>query len=127
MKTFFLFISTILPAYIINFFLPLSYGNIFPPLTIIVLCYWFLHLEFGKRMILAIISSLTLDIIGFLPVGTYMLIFVCMAYACNPMKSFFSNSESRLVLALNMMMLILIFFMLVSPLSFFFASMQRLT
>ena len=61
--------------------------------------------------------GLLLDVTGFLPVGTHMLILILIAYISEPMKDFFSNNESRMVIALNVVMLMILFRLLILPVS----------
>ena len=91
--------------------------GIIPPVVVIAILYWSWRLEFGQRIILAAISGVVLDTIGFLPSGTYILILVGLAFLCEPMKTFFSNTESRLVVALSVIILVIAFRILVSPAS----------
>lgn len=117
MKTIVLLIFTIGIALILDVFFARVIGSIVPPLVIGAACYWFWRFTLGQRLVCAFVLGLLLDIMGFLPIGTYTLIFVCMAYICEPMKSFFSNTGSRMVIALNIVILMIIFRMLIAPAS----------
>ena len=92
-------------------------GGIIPPLVVMVIFYWFWHLDLGQGLLLGIISGITLDTIGFLPSGIYTFMFICTVFLCIPMKNFFSNTESRSVVMLNIIILTSVFRLLVSPLS----------
>ena len=117
MKTFiFLLLSTVAA-----FAFDVAWGHIaagiIPPVAVIALLYWFWRLDLGQRLLCAMISGAVLDTIGFLPPGTYMLILVSLAFLCEPMKTFFSNTESRMVIALNVIILVIAFRILVFPAS----------
>ena len=94
-------------------------GGIIPPIAVIVILYWFWRLDMGQRLAAGMISGVALDTIGFLPPGTYTLIFVCLAFLCEPMKTFFSNTGSRTVVVLNVVILVIAFRLSVFPASFF--------
>ena len=94
-------------------------GGIIPPVVVIVILYWFWRLDMGQRLAAGMISGVALDTIGFLPPGTYTLIFVCLAFLCEPMKTFFSNTGSRTVVVLNVVILVIAFRLSVFPASFF--------
>jgi len=96
------------------FFSPFG-GTIVPPLAVVVACFWFWRLTLIKRILLAFVFGLLLDVIGFLPMGAHTLILICMAYACELMKSFFSNNESRVVITINVVILMIIFRLLITP------------
>lgn len=115
MKTTLLLIATICFALVLDVFFPSFGGTIIPPLAVVVACYWFWRLTLAKRLLLAFVLGLLLDIIGFLPIGAHTLTLVCMAYVCESMKSFFSNNESRMVIAINVVILMIIFRLLVIP------------
>lgn len=117
MKTIFSLILTIGAAFIVDTFLAPLGGNVISPLTITTVCYWFWHLTLPRRLFLALGMGLLLDIVGFLPMGTYMLVLIAMAYICEPIKDFFSNNESGAVIALNILILMIIFRLLMSPVS----------
>ena len=117
MKTVGLIILTIALALLFDIFFTRIVGSIIPPLVIGVACYWFWRFTLGQRLVFAFVLGLFLDIIGFLPMGMHTLVFVCMAYICEPMKSFFSNTGSRVVVALNIVILIIIFRVLIVPAS----------
>ena len=91
-------------------------GNI-PPLMVIIVFYWFWRLDLGQRLLLSMVSGVILDTIGFLPSGVYTLMFVCGAVLCVPMKNFFSNTESRPVTVLSVIILTLVFRLSVVPAS----------
>ena len=92
-------------------------GSIIPPVTVIMILYWFWRLDMGQRLVLSMISGVVLDTMGFLPPGAYSLIFVCLAFLCEPMKTFFSNTGSRTVIALNVIILVIMFRLSVFPAS----------
>lgn len=92
--------------------------RIIPPFTIMALSYWFWRFDLVKRIILAFIVGLFFDVFGFLPMGAHTLIFLCTAYVCEPMKSFFSNNEARIVIGLNVFLLLIFTRLLVMPVSF---------
>lgn len=115
MKFFFL-ILTIGAALVLDIFFT-SGGSIIPPLVIGAVCYWFWRLTLHARLFLAFATGSLLDVIGFLPMGTHMIIFIVMAYICEPMKDFFSNNKSRAVIALNIIILMVIFRLLMPPIS----------
>jgi rod shape-determining protein MreD len=109
MKIIFFLILTIGTAFIFDTLLASFGGSIISPLVITVVCYWFWRLRLIERFFLALGMGLLLDVTGFLPIGTHMLILILMAYVCEPMKDFFSNNESRAVIALNVVILMIIF------------------
>ena len=92
-------------------------GGIIPPVAVIVILYWFWRLDMGQRLAMGMISGVALDTMGFLPPGTYALIFVCLAFLCEPMKNFFSNTGSRAVVVLNVVILVIAFRLSVFPAS----------
>ena len=92
-------------------------GSIIPPVAVLVILYWFWRLDMGQRLVLSMISGTVLDTMGFLPPGAYPLIFVCLAFLCEPMKTFFSNTGSRTVIALNVIILVIMFRLSVFPAS----------
>ena len=92
-------------------------GGIIPPIAVIVMLYWFWRLDMGQRLAAGMISGVVLDTMGFLPPGTYALIFVCLAFLCEPMKTFFSNTGSRTVIVLNVVILVIVFRLSVFPAS----------
>ena len=117
MKIFLSLILTIGVAFMLDIFFALPGGSIVPPLVITAVCYWFWRLTLIGRFFLALGIGLLLDVTGFLPVGTHMLILILIAYISEPMKDFFSNNESRMVIALNVVMLMILFRLLMSPAS----------
>lgn len=117
MKTIASIILTIAFALMLNIFFAPIIGSLISPLVIGVACYWFWRFVLGQRLVFAFVLGSLLDMMGFLPMGTYTLIFVCMAYVCESMKSFFSNTGSRMVMALNIIILIIIFRVLITPAS----------
>lgn len=90
-------------------------GGVLPPIAVVVICYWFWRFNLGERLVLAAVSGMFLDTIGFLPAGTYTLLLVALAWMCEPMKSFFSNTESYPVVALCTVILIIGFRIMIVP------------
>lgn len=117
MKTIFFLIISLGAGLILDLFLASFGGSIIVSLIIAVACYWFWRLTFTGRLFLAFAVGLLLDVTGFLPMGSYMLILIVMAYLCELIKDFFSNNESRTVIALNMAILIITFRLLIVPAS----------
>ena len=119
MKTFIFLLLSIASAFVFDIVWGQIAGGIIPPIAVLAILYWFWRLDLGQRIVLAIISGAILDTIGFLPSGTYMLILMGLAFICEPMKTFFSNTESRMVIALNVIILAAILRILVLPASSF--------
>lgn len=117
MKTILLLIVTIYFALVLDVFFASLGGTIVPSLAVAVICFWFWRLTLVERLFLAFVFGLLLDVIGFLPMGAHALILVCMAYVCELMKSFFSNNESRVVIVINVVILMIVFRLLVTPVS----------
>ncbi len=88
-----------------------------PPLMVAVICYWFWRFDLGERLLLALVAGVIMDTLGFLPAGTYTLLLVALAWMCEPMKSFFSNTESRPVVALCSLILLIGFRIMIVPAS----------
>ena len=92
-------------------------AGIVPPVAVIAILYWFWRINLGQRIVLAMISGAILDTVGFLPPGTYVLILTGLAFLCEPMKTFFSNTESRMVIMLNVVILVIAFRIFIFPAS----------
>ena len=118
MKTIFFLILIISVALVFDVLLAPFGSGIIPPLAIIAVCYWFWRFMFAQRLLLALGMGLLFDIIGFLSMGVHLLIFIIMACACELMKNFFSNNESRAVIALNIVTLMIMFQLLMPLVSF---------
>ena len=102
-------------------------GGIIPPLTVITVFYWFWRFEIGQRLVWSMISGAILETTGFLPSGTYMIMFVFAAFLCVPMKNFFSNTKSHPVVVLNVMILTIAFRLLSAPASSLLQFLASLT
>lgn len=124
MRIIFFFTLTIGLALVLDIFFASFGGTVIPPFAVGVVCYWFWRLTLARRLILASGMGLLLDVIGFLPMGAHTLILICMAYMCELMKSFFSNNESRAVIVINIIILMIIFRLLVMPASLLVAFLQ---
>lgn len=120
----FLFISMV-SAFVLDAVLGYITKGIIPPLIVIVIFYWFWRLEIGYRILLGVAVGAVLDTIGFLPVGTYTFMLVCVAFLCEPMKTFFSNTGSRMVIVFNIVLFTIAFRLLVVPASFFITFVSR--
>lgn len=118
MKKLFFLILTISAALVFDIFFTPE-GNVIPLFVIGAACYWFWRLTLTRRFSLALGIGSLLDVVGFLPMGTHMIIFIVMTYLCEFMKDFFSNNKSRAVIALNIIILMITFRLLVSPASWF--------
>lgn len=116
MKKLFFLILTISIVLVLDIFFTPG-GNVIPLFVIGTACYWFWRLTLARRLSLALVIGSLLDVIGFLPMGAHMIIFIVMAYLCEFMKDFFSNNKSRAVIALNVIILMIIFQLLTRPAS----------
>lgn len=117
MKTFFLICITLAGAYTFDVMVGSIAGSFMPPLAVVVICYWLWRLNWGERLMLAFCSGILLDAIGMFTMGTHTFVLVVLAFLCTPMKSFFSNTQSRLVMVLNVGLLVAIFRLFIIPAS----------
>ena len=117
MKTFIFLLLTVGVAFAFDVVWGQIAGGIIPPVAVIVILYWFWRLDMGQRLAAGMISGVVLDTMGFLSPGTYALIFVCLAFLCEPMKTFFSNTGSHTVVVLNVVILVIMFRLSVFPAS----------
>ena len=115
MKTVVLLTVSLMAAFIFDAIFGGIAGGILPPMAVVVGLYWFWRLTMGNRLVLAIVLGLIIDTIGFLTPGASTLVLVGLAFLCEPMKAFFSNNESRTVVAMNMIILLVLFRILVFP------------
>lgn len=117
MKTFFFLCVTLVVALAFDVIAGQIAGFLMPPLAVVVICYWLWRLDWGERLMLAFCSGIILDAIGFFPMGSHTFVLVALAFLCTPMKSFFSNTQSRFVTVLNVGLLIIVFRVLILPVS----------
>jgi len=117
MKTFLYLFASIGLGFIFDTLFGQVAGGFVPPLMVAVICYWFWRFDLGERLLLALVAGVIMDTLGFLPAGTYTLLLVALAWMCEPMKSFFSNTESRPVVALCSLILLIGFRIMIVPAS----------
>ncbi len=110
-------IASIISAFIIDALWGQIARGFLPPLVIITAFFWMVRLSFNQRIIFALILGSILDTIALLPAGTYSLMLLLAAFLCQPMKQFFDNTESRAVMALHALLLIIIYRALIFPAS----------
>ncbi|MDP3779088.1 MAG: rod shape-determining protein MreD [bacterium] len=115
MKTLFYLVASICLGFVFDMVFGQVAGGFVPPLMVAVICYWFWHFDLGERLLLALCAGVIMDTLGFLPAGTYALLLVALAWMCEPMKSFFSNTESRPVVVLCSLILLIGFRIMVAP------------
>ena len=93
------------------------FSSLIPPLIIGVIFYWYGRVDLKDRILLAFLCGFVLDTIGFFPMGTYTGLLLVLAWAYELLKSFFSNTESRTVMALSISLLLIGFRLLIFPVS----------
>lgn len=94
-----------------------SFGGIPPPLTLGVLFFWLLRLEFAPRMWLGLAAGFFLDSISALPFGAYLVTIFFLGLAVEVVREAFSSPETPIINSAGMAILIflaLIFLALIS-------------
>lgn len=115
MKTLFFFCLTLCAAFVVDIIIGPLGGSLIPSLAVIAACFWLWRLDRGERLAAGCAAGILLDVIGFFPLGTYTSIMLMLVFLCEPMKSFFSNTESRLVTLINVTLLVMLFRILAPP------------
>ena len=113
-------ILTMLGAFLLEWSFPIMTAGkiIFVPLSVLVFCLWIWHMEFEARLWFALITGFIMDTIYLVPFGASLLTCVALALASEACRTFFSNTESRIVQNISVLSLIFLFFGMVPGFGF---------
>ena len=118
MTLFFLFITMIGAFFADILFQGHWIFAVVPALTVCMACYWFWRLGLNMRLFLAFAVGFVLDSIHLFSFGTYLLLLGALAFAVEWMKMLLSRSESHATDGMRVAFLIILFRLLVTPMSF---------
>lgn len=117
MNTFFIIITIA-----VGIVLEWTMGRIVPtyvyiPFFAIGIFFWFWRLRLLVRLSMAFVIGFFADSIFFLPPGTYIVVFVLLAFFTEFLRLFFSNTFSRVTYVLGIIILTAIFLVLTPSIS----------
>ena len=101
----------------------LSFWGVTPPLASVILIFWFWQFSLLERIVGAALAGIFADSLSVYPAGTYVALFMVLAFLTEALRRLFSDSESMLVKSISTSVLIFalfnLFYPLVSALGFY--------
>ena len=87
----------------------LAATNFFLPVAALVFCFWSWQMSMEARLWLGLGVGLVMDAISLIPFGSSMLAFLILALACEFLRMFFSDTESKITRGVSVALLMAVF------------------